>query len=96
MHIVDDLDERTALHGSAAAASAASPSPAGATLADGTALPTGCEGKAVAGETVAFVADGRAWALDPKDAGHLACLFRVRDPGRSRSGRRGTVCSSRA
>jgi hypothetical protein len=61
--------------------SAASPSPTGATLADGTALPGGCAGKAVASETVAFVADGRAWALDPKDAGHLACLFRVRDPG---------------
>jgi hypothetical protein len=61
--------------------SAASPSPTGATLADGTALPAGCSGKAVASETVAFVADGRAWAFDPKDAAHLACLFRVRRPG---------------
>jgi hypothetical protein len=56
------------------------PSPTGATLADGSALPTGCEGKAVASETAAFVADGRAWALDPK-SDHLACLFRVRQPG---------------
>jgi hypothetical protein len=29
---------------------------------------------------VAFVADGRAWALDPHD-GHLGCLFRVGRPG---------------
>jgi hypothetical protein len=57
------------------------PSPTGATLADGTSLPAGCPGKAVASETVAFVADGRAWALDPKDGGNLACLFRVRRPG---------------
>src|SRR6478672_5472696 len=57
------------------------PAPTGATLADGTSLPAGCPGKAVASETVAFVADGRAWALDPKDGGHLACLFRVRRPG---------------
>ena len=56
------------------------PSPTGATLADGTPLPSGCGGQAVATETVAFVADGRAWALDPHD-GHLACLFRVRRPG---------------
>jgi hypothetical protein len=56
------------------------PSPTGATLADGSPLPSGCGGKAVASETVAFVADARAWALDPSD-GHLACLFRVRQPG---------------
>ena len=56
------------------------PSPTGATLADGTPLPSGCGGQAVASETVGFVADGRAWALDPHD-GHLACLFRVRRPG---------------
>src|SRR6476646_4833235 len=56
------------------------PSPTGATLADGSALPAGCGGKAVASETVAFVAHGRAWALDPK-SDHVACLFRVRQPG---------------
>ncbi len=60
--------------------STAPPSPTGATLADGSALPPGCGGRAVASETVAFVADGRAWALDPK-RDHLACLFRVRQPG---------------
>ena len=29
---------------------------------------------------MAFVADGRAWALDP-DTGDLACLFDVEDAG---------------
>lgn len=43
-------------------------------------MPTGCIGGAGASETVAFVADGRAWALDPDD-GDLACLFPVEDPG---------------
>jgi len=52
------------------------PPPTGATLGDGTALPSHCAGKAVPNETVAFVADGRAWALDPHEGG-LACLFRV-------------------
>jgi hypothetical protein len=56
------------------------PSPTGATLADGSALPSQCAGKAVPSETVAFVAQGRAWALDPH-SGDLACLFRVRQPG---------------
>jgi hypothetical protein len=60
--------------------SAVPPSPTGATLADGSALPSGCTGKPVPSETAAFVADGRAWALDPHDRG-LACLFRVRQPG---------------
>jgi hypothetical protein len=59
---------------------ATSPPPTGATLADGTALPSGCSGKAVPSETVAFVADGHAWALDPRN-GDVACLFRVRQPG---------------
>jgi len=54
--------------------------PVGTTLADGSALPEGCDGKAVPGETVAFVAEGRAWALDP-ETGALACLFDVTDPG---------------
>ena len=57
-----------------------SPSPTGATLADGSPLPGGCAGGARASETVAFVADGRAWALDP-DSGRLACLFHVAQPG---------------
>jgi hypothetical protein len=54
--------------------------PAGATLADGSALPSGCHGKAAASQTVSFVAQGRAWALDPTTDG-LSCLFRVGDPG---------------
>jgi hypothetical protein len=60
--------------------SSTAPPSTGATLADGSALPSGCVGKPVPSETVAFVADGHAWALDPTD-GHLACLFRVRQPG---------------
>ena len=52
----------------------------GARLPDGTPLPVGCIGGAGASQTVAFVADGRAWALDPDD-GDLACLFPVEDAG---------------
>lgn len=55
-------------------------SPAGVTLADGTPLPDGCTGGAGPTHTVAFVAEGRAWALDPAD-GDAACLFPVEDPG---------------
>lgn len=54
--------------------------PTGARLADGTALPDGCPTGMVASQTVAFVADGRAWALDP-GTGELACLFPVEDAG---------------
>ena len=54
--------------------------PSGARLADGSPLPEGCTGGAAATDTVAFVADGRAWALDPTD-GDVACLFPVDDPG---------------
>jgi len=56
------------------------PTPTGATLADGSPLPEGCTGKSARSETVGFVADGRAWALDPT-TGTLACLFPVKDPG---------------
>jgi hypothetical protein len=52
----------------------------GARLPDGSPLPTGCTGGAGPSDTVAFVADGRAWAIDPSD-GDLACLFPVADPG---------------
>lgn len=52
----------------------------GARLPDGTPLPDGCTRGAGANHTVAFVADGRAWALDPDD-GALACLFTVEDAG---------------
>jgi hypothetical protein len=54
----------------------ASPSTTGATLADGSPLPEGCSGGARPSETVAFLAEGRAWALDPT-SGALACLFRT-------------------
>src|SRR5436309_6418719 len=56
-----------------------SPSPT-TTLADGSALPSGCEGSARASETVAFVAGERAWALDPATQ-RLDCLFPTTDPG---------------
>jgi hypothetical protein len=54
--------------------------PAGTRLADGTPLPDGCTGAAVATQTVAFVADGRAWALDHV-TGDLSCLFPVENAG---------------
>jgi hypothetical protein len=61
-------------------ASTPSPTPTGATLADGSPLPSGCAGESRPSETVGFVADGRAWAMDP-DTGRLACLFPVKKPG---------------
>jgi len=63
-----------------ASSSSTAPPPVGTTLADGSALPAGCHGTATANETVGFVAEGRAWALDP-DSGSLACLFELADPG---------------
>jgi hypothetical protein len=42
----------------------------------------------VANETVAFVADRRAWVLDPT-SGDLACLFPIRQPGAFAFGPRG-------
>jgi hypothetical protein len=56
-----------------------SPEPV-ATLGDGTPLPAGCTGKTKASQTVAFVAGGRAWALDP-DTLAISCLFETSDPG---------------
>ena len=50
------------------------------TLAGGAPLPAGCTGHARASETVAFVAEGRAWAMDPVTH-RLACLFTTSDPG---------------
>jgi hypothetical protein len=52
--------------------------PSGARMPDGSPLPEGCTGGAGPAHTVAFVADGRAWALDPTD-GDVACLFPVAD-----------------
>jgi len=44
-------------------------------------LPDGCNAdQPLAGQTVTFVKDGRAWAVDPI-AGTLTCLFTVDDPG---------------
>lgn len=48
--------------------------PTGARLPDGSPLPAGCIGGAGPAHTAAFVADDRAWAVDPSD-GDVACLF---------------------
>jgi hypothetical protein len=53
----------------------------GATLADGTPLPEGCDiHRLRATQTVAFASGGRVWALDPND-GRLTCLLEASDPG---------------
>ena len=53
----------------------------GDTLVLGQALPVGCAtAPARPEQTVAFVAQDRAWALDPV-SGRLSCLFDVTDPG---------------
>jgi hypothetical protein len=58
-----------------------SSAPPSTTLASGAELPNGCVGRAPKpAQTIAFVADGRAWALDPAE-GQLTCVFRVDDPG---------------
>ena len=58
-----------------------SPPPGIARLADGKPLPTGCPtGAAARDETVAFVADGNAWVLDPAN-GDISCLFPAPSPG---------------
>ena len=52
-----------------------------ALLPSGEPLPRGCSDEhAEPSQTVAFVAEGRAWALDPS-RGALTCLFQVTDPG---------------
>lgn len=57
-------------------------------LASGRPLPVRCVTRAVRPRaTVAFVASGRAWALEP--GGRLSCLFRVRNPGPFAWGPRG-------
>jgi hypothetical protein len=58
-----------------------SESPSGTTLADGSSLPGGCNERLPRSkQTVAFVAEGRAWALQP-GTGRLTCMFEVDDPG---------------
>ncbi len=59
----------------------ASPNPIITTLANGQPLPAGCPiGTSARAHTVAFVAEGNAWALDPK-SGDATCLFPAPDPG---------------
>ena len=56
-------------------------SPPTTTLASGVPLPDGCDrGVPDPRQTVAFVAEGRAWAIDP-DETRLTCLFRIDDAG---------------
>ena len=63
--------------------------PAGTTLADGSSLPAGCdEGSPRGRQSVTFVAEGRAWALQP-GSGQLTCMFEVDDPGPFAWGPRG-------
>jgi hypothetical protein len=60
-----------------------------AELASGKTLPAGCATRSVSADaTTSFVAEGRAWALDPR-TGHLTCLFAVRDAGPFAWGPRG-------
>ncbi len=50
-------------------------------LASGDPLPKGCPNRSSkAAQSVAFAAEGRAWALDPS-SGALTCLFEAADPG---------------
>jgi hypothetical protein len=64
-------------------------SPSAPELASGKRLPAVCVVRAVRpNAAVAFVANGHAWALEPK-SGSLACLFRVRRPGPFAWGPRG-------
>jgi hypothetical protein len=58
-------------------------------LASGEPLPASCVPRPVRpAATVAFVANGRAWALEPR-SGRLACLFPARRPGPFAWGPRG-------
>jgi hypothetical protein len=58
-----------------------SPTPQVTTFANGQPLPAGCPtGDGARSQTVAFVAAGNAWALDP-DSGDATCLFAAPAPG---------------
>jgi hypothetical protein len=64
-------------------------SPSRPELASGKALPAKCTVADVRpAATVAFVANGRAWALEPR-GGRLSCLFSARHPGPFAWGPRG-------
>ena len=55
--------------------------PEQARLASGGALPKNCVAESVRADAIAsFVAEGRAWALEP-ETGRVTCLFQVRDAG---------------
>src|SRR5439155_6739220 len=57
------------------------PPPGSTSTAAGGPLPAGCkQGRPAAGDTVAFVAEGFAWSLNP-DGRDLTCLFPVGNPG---------------
>ncbi len=63
--------------------------PKEAQLASGAPLPAGCaSGNVTADATASFVAEGRAWALDPA-TGRVTCLFTVRNAGPFAWGPRG-------
>jgi hypothetical protein len=63
--------------------------PKEAQLASGKPLPAGCaSGKVTADATASFVAEGRAWALDPA-TGRVQCLFEAQHPGPFAWGPRG-------
>jgi hypothetical protein len=74
------VDETQSPSGSVKPTESSSVVTTGARLPDGTPLPAGCMRGAGASFTVAFVAEGRAWGLDPED-GDLVCLFPVEDAG---------------
>jgi hypothetical protein len=66
---------------STSSSTSASSASAGTNLADGTPLPDTCDFRRLsAGQTVAFAASGRVWALDPS-SGHLSCVLETDDPG---------------
>jgi len=66
---------------STSGSSPSSPSTITTTLANGETLPAGCPaGSDVRAHTVAFVAGGNAWALDP-ESGDATCLFPAQAPG---------------
>jgi hypothetical protein len=61
--------------------SASTPPPIVTTLANGEPLPAGCPvGDNARAQTVAFVAGGNAWTLDPT-SGDVSCVFPAPDPG---------------
>ena len=81
LHILDDVDRRSAVHRSCRRHPRSPPSPTGATLADGTPLPSGCGGQAVATRDGGVRRRRTRLGARSRRREHLACLFRVRHPG---------------